>query len=33
MKAFVNTGPGYDECAVAVPVEVDLIENGIFHRA
>ncbi|OJI84630.1 hypothetical protein ASPTUDRAFT_121725 [Aspergillus tubingensis CBS 134.48] len=28
LKVFVRTGPGYDNCVMALPVEVDLIESG-----
>ncbi|WEW56322.1 hypothetical protein PRK78_001765 [Emydomyces testavorans] len=28
MKVFVLTGHGHDTCATAMPIEVDLIENG-----
>ena len=28
MKVFVRTGPGFDNCRTAIPVEVDLIESG-----
>ncbi|RAK94919.1 uncharacterized protein BO80DRAFT_370061 [Aspergillus ibericus CBS 121593] len=28
MKVFVRTGPGYDNCQQAIPIEVDLIESG-----
>lgn len=30
LKAFVLTGPGHDDCNEAIPVEVDLIENGML---
>lgn len=30
MKVFALTGPGYDDCGERIPVEVDLIENGMF---
>jgi hypothetical protein len=29
MKIFVETGPGYDECAVARRIEVDLKAPGM----
>ncbi|GKZ35377.1 hypothetical protein AbraIFM66950_006005 [Aspergillus brasiliensis] len=28
LKVFVRTGPDYDDCVNALPVEVDLIESG-----
>ena len=29
MKIFVHTGPDFDNCQAAIPLEIDLIENGI----
>lgn len=29
MKVFVHTGPGFDNCQAAIPVEIDLIESGM----
>lgn len=29
MKIFVHTGPDFDNCQAAIPVEIDLIESGI----